>query len=198
MLTTKLINRTIFSDTGQSGYCAEDNDCGKRQKCNNRNKCVLATAYRSKYRCDTDVHVVVVKTNGNAVSKCARKLRADNSMTSSIDRTLHTTEMANYEVASVGNCYTNRLKTEMRKLVAGRRSIYEDVKVILAVVSKNDLSDDCGSSLRILPDEIQHDFKCRDIRDMRDDLIVIEVNNESQCKNMLKLENKVRRAADLI
>ena len=94
------------------------------------------------------------------------------------------------------------MKNKMLRLESDRSITNKSVKVIFAVVSKEDLTDDCKRALRKLPDAIEQDLGCRQIRDMRDDrtqaedFLVIKVNSEKQCRKW-NLENKVLRAADL-
>lgn len=200
MLTIKLTNRTFTFFIGNSRYCADDYDCADGKECNRNNKCVNTTTHR----CGTNVHVVVVRTNEDAVNKCVRKLSRDSSLTRSLDKNLRTREMDDYEVIGVGNCSTGTLKNKMSRLVSRprRRSTNQDVKTIVAVVGEGDLSWQCKRALRKLPHQLDRHLTCRQIRRMgddqteADDYVVIKVKSENQC-NARNLENKVRGAADL-
>ena len=142
----------------------------------------------------------MVKTDDDEVNECARELRSN---TRYLDGKLHPRKMDEYEVVRVRGCTDKRsMKNKMLRLESDRSITNKSVKVIFAVVSKEDLTDDCKRALRKLPDAIEQDLGCRQIRDMRDDrtqaedFLVIKVNSEKQCRKW-NLENKVLRAADL-
>ena len=141
-----------------------------------------------------------MKADDDEVKKCARALRSN---TRYLDRRLHPRKMDDFEVVRVPDCTNrSRMKNKMLDLESNRSITNRQVKTIFAVVSKEDFSDDCKRALRKLPDEIEKDLRCSEIRDMRDDrtqvddFLVIRVNSERQCRK-LKLKNKVLRAADL-
>ncbi len=192
MSTINLTNRTIFSDKGRSGYCVDDNDCSEDEECNYKNKCVHT--YHRRGRCDTEVHVIVVEADDGEVNECAKQLHWN---TRYLHSRLHPQKMDKYEVVRVHDC-TDRhgMKNKMLRLERNRSITNNDVKVILAVVSNNDLSS-CDSALWRLPRQMEKefDFSCRDIRNMRDES-VIRVSNKSQCHRW-QLRDKVRRAADM-
>ena len=153
-----------------------------------------STTYRSRRRCGTEVHVIALEADNGEVKECARALRRN---TRYFHDKLHPKRMDDFEVVRVRDCTKKHsMKNKMLKLERNRSTTNKDVRVIFAVVSKKDLSDDCEEALRKLPRQVEKDLSCRDIRDMNDES-VIRVNSEYQCKKW-RLRNKVRRAADLI
>lgn len=197
MLIIKLIHYSFSYRTGNGRYCAKDKDCSEEKECNSNNRCVTTTTYRSRRRCGTEVHIIAVKADEGEVRECERRLRWN---TSYLHNKLNPRKMDDFEEVRVNDCKSRKsmksMKNKMLNLERNRSTTNKDVRVIFAVVSKNDLSGDCEQALRKLPRQVEKDLRCREIRDMRDES-VIRVNSESQC-NKWRLRNKVRRAADLI
>ena len=139
----------------------------------------------------------VLLTDDGDERRCAKRLRSNNSMTSN----LHPNRMRDFSVARVGDCSSRRVRNRMENLESGR-STRKDVKMVFVVMSEDDFSNKCRRAIRDLPDELEEDLSCRDIRRMHgnrnsnsDDILVIRLNRESQCTTR-KLERKVLNTAD--
>mmetsp|Transcript_13589 Transcript_13589/g.20460 ORF Transcript_13589/g.20460 Transcript_13589/m.20460 type:complete len:241 (-) Transcript_13589:630-1352(-) len=147
--------------------------------------------------------VAMVVTDDEDVKSCARRLRSNTSVTRYLNKHFHPRRIDDFEVVKVGDCSSNKVKNKLKELESNRRSNTRDkVKTVFVVVSKDDFSDDCKRAIRKLPDKIEKDLRCRQIRRMDDDQtdsddnFVIRVKSESQCTKS-KLERKVLNAADL-
>jgi len=145
----------------------------------------------------------MVVTDDEDVKSCARRLRSNTSVTRYLNKHFHPRRIDDFEVVKVGDCSSNKVKNKLKELESNRRSNTRDkVKTVFVVVSKDDFSDDCKRAIRKLPDKIEKDLRCRQIRRMDDDQtdsddnFVIRVKSESQCTKS-KLERKVLNAADL-
>eukprot|EP00985_Skeletonema_marinoi_P009248 scaffold4275_cov143-Skeletonema_marinoi.AAC.5 len=149
--------------------------------------------------CAARVRSIAVVVNGDDedVKSCAKKLR------SNVNKNFHPKRIGDFEVVKVGDCSSNKVKNKLKELESNRRSNTNDkVKTVFVVVSKGDFSDDCKRAIRKLPDKIEKDMRCRQIRRMDDDQtdsddnFIIRVKSESQCTTR-KLEKKMLDAADL-
>ena len=147
---------------------------------------------------------MVVNGDDEDVKSCERRLRSNNSMTRYLNKNFHPKRIEDFEVARVGDCSSNKVKNKLKELESNRRSNTNDkVKTVFVVVSKGDFSDDCKRAIRKLPDELEKDLRCGQIRRMHDnrtrsnseDFLVIRLNRESQCTTS-KLERKVLNTAD--
>jgi len=144
---------------------------------------------------------VVVKDDED-VKSCERRLRSNNSMTRYLNKNFHPKRIEDFEVARVGDCSSNKVKNKLKELESNRRSNTNDkVKTVFVVVSKDDFSKDCRRAIKKLPEKIEEDLRCGQIRRMDDDQtdsddnFIIRVKSESQCTTR-KLERKVLNTAD--
>jgi len=145
----------------------------------------------------------VVVSDDEDVKSCERRLRSNNSMTRYLNKNFHPKRIEDFEVARVGDCSSNKVKNKLKELESNRRSNTNDkVKTVFVVVSKDDFSNDCKRAIRKLPEKIEEDLRCGQIRRMDDDQtdsddnFIIRVKSESQCTTR-KLEKKMLDAADL-
>ena len=146
---------------------------------------------------------MVVNGDDEDVKSCAKKLRSNNSMTRYLNKNFHPKRIDDFEVVKVGDCSSNKMKNKLKELESNRRSNTNDkVKTVFVVVSKDDFSNDCKRAIRKLPEKIEEDLRCGQIRRMDDDQtdsddnFIIRVKSESQCTTR-KLEKKMLDAADL-
>jgi len=145
------------------------------------------------------VKTAVVLVKDGDERRCAKRLRSNNSMTSN----LHPNRMRDFSVARVGDCSSRRVRNRMENLESRRSTTSRDVKMVFVVMSEDDFSSKCRRAIRDLPDELEEDLSCRDMRRMHDnrsrsnseDFLVIRLNRESQCTTS-KLERKVLNTAD--
>ncbi|KAK1744218.1 hypothetical protein QTG54_004751 [Skeletonema marinoi] len=185
-----------------SDECKKNKDCGSDERCNSKNKCVRDRRNRTRAsrrgRCNTTMKVVAVLTDGDE-RRCAKRLRSNNSMTSN----LHPNRMRDFSVARVGDCSSGRVKNRMENLESRKSTTSKDVKMVFVVMSEDDFSSKCRRAIKNLPDELEKDLRCGQIRRMHDnrtrsnseDFLVIRLNRESQCTTS-KLERKVLNTAD--
>jgi len=216
---------------GSTDECTENNDCDDDEYCDtNRrgaNRCKRETKAGSSTgsssdsssgsstssdstsssegkRCAARVRsIAVVVSDDEDVKSCARRLRSNDSMTRYLNKNFHPKRIDDFEVVKVGDCSSNKVKNKLKELESNRRSNTNDkVKTVFVVVSKDDFSNDCKRAIRKLPDKIEEDLRCGQIRRMDDDQtdsddnFIIRVKSESQCTTR-KLEKKMLDAADL-
>lgn len=155
-------------------------------------------------RCAARVRsIAVVVKDDEDVKSCERRLRSNNSMTRYLNKNFHPKRIEDFEVARVGDCSSNKVKNKLKELESNRRSNTNDkVKTVFVVVSKDDFSKDCRRAIKKLPEKIEEDLRCGQIRRMDDDQtdsddnFIIRVKSESQCTTR-KLEKKMLDPADL-
>jgi hypothetical protein len=193
----------------KSKRCSRDSQCEDDEECSDR-ECVTkssrdSTSSSEGKRCAARVRSIAVVVNGDDedVKSCAKKLRSNDSMTRYLNKNFHPKRIGDFEVVKVGDCSSNKVKNKLKELESNRRSNTNDkVKTVFVVVSKGDFSDDCKRAIRKLPDKIEKDLRCRQIRRMDDDQtdsddnFIIRVKSESQCTTR-KLEKEMLDAADL-
>jgi hypothetical protein len=147
--------------------------------------------------------VVAVLTDPGDERRCAKRLRSNNSITRFLDRNFHPKRMHDFETARVGDCSSGRVKNRMENLESRKSTTSKDVKMVFVVMSEDDFSSKCRRAIKNLPDELEKDLRCGQIRRMHDnrtrstsdDFVVIRLNRESQCTTR-KLERKVLNTAD--
>eukprot|EP00985_Skeletonema_marinoi_P033212 scaffold40731_cov263-Skeletonema_marinoi.AAC.1 len=91
----------------------------------------------------------------------------------------------------------------MENLESRKSTTSKDVKMVFVVMSEDDFSSKCRRAIKNLPDKIEKDLRCGQIRRMHDnrtrstsdDFVVIRLNRESQCTTS-ELERKVLNTAD--
>jgi hypothetical protein len=174
------------SDSTSSDSTSSDSSSPDRRRC--------AARVRS---------IAVVVSDDEDVKSCARKLRSNDSMTRYLNKNFHPKRIDDFEVVKVGDCSSNKVKNKLKELESNRRSNTNDkVKTVFVVVSKDDFSDDCKRAIKKLPEKIEEDLRCGQIRRMDDDQtdsddnFIIRVKSESQCTTR-KLEKEMLDAADL-
>jgi hypothetical protein len=164
-----------------------------------------STSSSDRRSCAARVRSIAVVVNGDDedVKSCAKKLRSNDSMTRYLNKNFHPKRIDDFEVVKVGDCSSNKVKNKLKELESNRRSNTNDkVKTVFVVVSKDDFSDDCKRAIKKLPEKIEEDLRCGQIRRMDDDQtdsddnFIIRVKSESQCTTR-KLEKEMLDAADL-
>jgi len=190
------------ADSGSDSNSSSDSSSGSSTSSDSTSS---DSSSPDRRRCAARVRSIAVVVNGDDedVKSCAKKLRSNDSMTRYLNKNFHPKRIGDFEVVKVGDCSSNKVKNKLKELESNRRSNTNDkVKTVFVVVSKGDFSDDCKRAIRKLPDKIEKDMRCRQIRRMDDDQtdsddnFIIRVKSESQCTTR-KLEKKMLDAADL-